>query len=1152
MPNRNDYTIGWICALSTEQIAAEEFLDEEHQAPDDTPPTDSNHYTLGSIGKHNIVITVLPRDEYGIASAANVATNLLRSFPNIRIGLLVGIGGGAPSEKHDIRLGDVVVSAASANDGGVFQYDFGKTIQGESFQNTGFLNMPPTVLRTAVSSLRTQHKRKGHRLKEDIDNILKKNKRLRREFGRPPADSDRLFKPGVIHNLGECASACAQDESSLIRRRERIEDEEDDPAIHCGLIASANQLMKDASIRDRLSAEREVLCFEMEAAGLVNHFPCLVIRGICDYSDSHKNKEWQGYAAMTAAAYAKDLIRQLHPSKVEAEQRLSEVLDQVLDATMSIKTNVQDIRSQLQSDEDCKILEWLSDSDYSRHHNDNICRRQEGTGQWLLNSKEYQDWLSTSKQKLFCPGIPGAGKTILTAIVVDNLLIRSLDDSTVGVAYYYCNFKRQDEQTAVRIISCLLRQLCASQTPLPDVMKTFHKKHATISTRPSLEVISVALQSVASIYSKVFIAIDALDECQPTERSLFLSKLFDLQAKTEINIFATSRPILEIEKLFNGCQSIDIVASPDDIYKYIDGHISQLSDFVQHNPELQEQIKMEISASVQGMFLLAQLYLGSLEDKISPKEIRQALERIKLQGQKDQKFEILHDAYDDTVGRIKSQKNGFRRLAEKTLSWINHAKRQLTVIELQHALAVDFEIDNGNIPKEFDDESKPGIDLIVSVCSGLVIIDQDTADEESRVIRLVHYTTQEYFSRVGQQWFPEAEERIANVCAVYLSFDVFESGAFRCENKDYSRRRDEERKMINKRLQLNPFYAYASINWGHHARESNTSSQIIRNFLADNNKVQASAQVMLGIEDGRFGDLLPENEDTTGLNLTSLFGAAKLTQNLLDEPTTGLEDSLDTALSCAVLQGNGSLVKLLLDKGADPDAMDWYVKPLIIRATIDGDTDIVGALLKYGADPNAVDDESDLLEMDGDTDMVRGLITYDTDSDEEYKYFESWTALMEAIRHDYPPIVELLLENGADYTARLDAHRENYTVIDMAIQLGNKCIIQLFLDKITHPIKKATRVKRMVLSSAVAFQNTEVAHMVFEKDPGLGLKGKYGIKLLRIAVRHGDRETIELLLEKGASPDRKSTGGRERLLAEAEDIDKEWLTQKLDFYLNTA
>ncbi|KAK4066325.1 hypothetical protein Trihar35433_6752 [Trichoderma harzianum] len=1126
MPNRNDYTIGWICALSTEQIAAEEFLDEEHQAPDDIPPTDSNHYTLGSIGKHNIVITVLPRDEYGIASAANVATNLLRSFPNIRIGLLVGVGGGAPSEKHDIRLGDVVVSAASANDGGVFQYDFGKTIQGESFQNTGFLNMPPTVLRTAVSSLRTQHKRKGHRVKEDIENVLKKNKRLRREFGRPPADSDRLFKPGVIHNPGECASACAQDESSLIRRRERIEDEEDDPAIHYGLIASANQLMKDAFIRDKLSAEKDVLCFEMEAAGLVNHFPCLVIRGICDYSDSHKNKEWQGYAAMTAAAYAKDLIRQLHPSKVEAEQRLSEVLNQVLDTTMGIKTDVQDIRSQLQSDEDCKILEWLSDSDYSRQHNDNIYRHQEGTGQWLLDSKVYQDWLSTSKQKLFCPGIPGAGKTILTAIIIDNLHTRSLDDPTVGISYHYCNFKSQDEQTAVKLMESLLKQLCSYQRSLPDVVKAVHKKHTgKKEKRPSLKDISNALQSVVSIYSKVFIALDALDECQPKERSLFLSELFGLQARAEINIFATSRPILDIEKLFYGCQSIDIVASPDDIYKYIDGRISQFPDFVQHNLDLQEQIKVEISASVQGMFLLAQLYLGSLEDKISPKEMRQALERIKLQGQKDQKFEILHDAYDDTVERIKSQKNGFRRLAEQTLSWISHAKRQLTVIELQHALAVDFEMDNGNIPRDFDDESKPGIDLIVSVCCGLVTIDQDTVDEEEgRVIRLVHYTTQEYLIQIREKWFPGAEERIADVCAVYLSFDVFESGPFTWEEGE------EEDKEIDKKLQSNPFYSYASMNWGHHARESNTSSQIIRDFLANDDKVQAAAQVMLHIDWGVFLSLQSDDDEIAVLVLISVFGVVGLAQKLLDTSITRFEDDLNMAIRGAVLKGYTSLVELLLNKGANPDTTIGAGaetigagSPLITIATEDGYVDIVRALLRYGADPN-----------------------------KRSRSFDNWTALLEAVQNDDLTITELLLENGADYTLQSCGLKE--TVTDLAIEHSNKRMVRLLLDKITHPMEKATQLKRMMLSSAVTRQKIEFAQMVFEKDPGLDLKGEYGTGLLFLAVKDGrrNRQIIELLLEKGASPHLNGSDGTEQPLSGEEVKEREWLAQELDLCLNAA
>lgn len=101
---------------------------------------------------------------------------------------------------------------------------------------------------------------------------------------------------------------------------------EDTPAIHYGLIASANQLMKDAQVRNTLAAEKDVLCFEMEAAGLMNYFPCLVIRGICDYSDSHKNKEWQGYAAMAAAAYAKELLCRIPPNKIEAERKIGEVI----------------------------------------------------------------------------------------------------------------------------------------------------------------------------------------------------------------------------------------------------------------------------------------------------------------------------------------------------------------------------------------------------------------------------------------------------------------------------------------------------------------------------------------------------------------------------------------------------------------------------------------------------------------------------------------------------------------------------------------------------------------------------------------------------------------------------------------------------------
>lgn len=328
MSDPQDYTVGWISALSTEYVAAQAFLDEKHEPPQSVPSNDNNNYTLGRIGKHNVVFAVLPDGEYGLSSAAGVARDMVHSFPNIRIGLMVGIAGGAPSKKHDIRLGDIVVGAPRDGESGVFEFDFGKTIQNQSFEYTRFLDQPPTVLRAAVSGIKAQYEMSGHHIEEAIVTILQKYPRLQRKYKRP--NIDRLYQAGVTHpsegeaKLASCAEVCV-DESSLMYRPKRTKDQ-DNPAIHYGLIASANQLMKDATIRDRLVEKKDVLCFEMEAAGLVNHFPCLIVRGICDYSDTHKNKEWQGYAAMAAAAYAKDLLSQIHPNKVEAEKRLSETL----------------------------------------------------------------------------------------------------------------------------------------------------------------------------------------------------------------------------------------------------------------------------------------------------------------------------------------------------------------------------------------------------------------------------------------------------------------------------------------------------------------------------------------------------------------------------------------------------------------------------------------------------------------------------------------------------------------------------------------------------------------------------------------------------------------------------------------------------------
>jgi hypothetical protein len=234
----------------------------------------------------------------------------------------------APSSKNNICLGDIVVSSPRNGNSGIIQYNFGKVIQGQPFQATGILNLPPSALRTAVSGLKSQYEVKGYKLERNVNKVLERNPRLQQKYKRPEPGSNRLYKSEFIHPLekeADCKVAC-RDNLSCLRMQHLRPANEDNPAIHYSLIASGNNLMKDASVRDRLAADNDVLCFKMEVAGLMNHFPCLVIRGVCDYADSHKNKIWQGYAAMVAVAYARDLLYQLSPQRVENEKRINEIL----------------------------------------------------------------------------------------------------------------------------------------------------------------------------------------------------------------------------------------------------------------------------------------------------------------------------------------------------------------------------------------------------------------------------------------------------------------------------------------------------------------------------------------------------------------------------------------------------------------------------------------------------------------------------------------------------------------------------------------------------------------------------------------------------------------------------------------------------------
>lgn len=300
---KEHYQIGIICALHTEAAAMIAMLDKSHPT---LPPQndDPNDYSFGSIGDQNLVIACLPAGNMGNTPATTVANNMKRSFP-IKIGLMVGIGGGVPSKKSDIRLGDVAVSQPTGSHGGVFQWDYGKTEQGGEFHRSGTLNKPPTALLHALQSLKIHDINKGIPMEDALATMATNNPRMVEEFGYEyqGADEDQLFHSAYDHATGETCENC--DVKEVIKRKPR---RNTIPRVFYGNIASGNQVMKHGITRDRISKNEGVICFEMEAAGLMDDFPCLVIRGICDYADSHKNKIWQEYAAATAAAFASILL----------------------------------------------------------------------------------------------------------------------------------------------------------------------------------------------------------------------------------------------------------------------------------------------------------------------------------------------------------------------------------------------------------------------------------------------------------------------------------------------------------------------------------------------------------------------------------------------------------------------------------------------------------------------------------------------------------------------------------------------------------------------------------------------------------------------------------------------------------------------------
>ncbi|KAF3216760.1 hypothetical protein TWF106_008161 [Orbilia oligospora] len=1015
-PRIQDYTVGWICALQEEYHAATRMCDQRFSFSGvrENEIHDENTYFYCRIGGHNVIIVCLPYGRYGTSAAATTAGDMVRSFPNLKFALMVGIGGGAPTSKNDIRLGDVVVGVPNGKCGGVVQYDFGKRLSNGLFQQSGQLNAPPGVLLKVIPEMIRLHQdplepdriAKHISLMDDMP-----------EFMRP--SEDKLYRSSYQHvsgkiSMGGC-DECADDEleERPVRQRKRA------VTVHYGTIASANSVMKDAVERNKYAnSESNILCFEMEAGGLMNNFPCLIIRGICDYSDSHKNDNWHNYAALAAAAYAKELLCVLTPEKIAPLEpwdgvHIEKLLGELHSEVSGIATKAELINRRQQSQEEEKMLDWLTLIDYAPRQSDHIGRRGSETGQWFLDSHEFQEWHRLRAETLFCPGIPGAGKTTLSSIAINYLLEEHDKDPTIGVSYIYFDFRRGGEQKIDSLLLSLLKQLAQTRPHCsPDAVKDLYFKHQKTKTRPLQNEVIEALRSVVALYTRVFFIVDALDECQTDDdcRKKLLEELLDLQRESGANILVTSRPIPEITGEFKKSRKLKIRAHDEDINKYLNGRMRELPRFVAKNSDLKERIIKSISGSVDGMFLLARLHMDSLIGKKSVASIKKLLSRLSAgHGSYDQ-------AYNDAMERVVGQRTDHAELAKQTLSWIVCSKRPLNSSELLHALAV--EIDD----TELDEENISDIEFIVSVCCGLVTVEKESgtwSNKQNGTPRLIHYTTQEYLQRERMKWFPNADAEISTVCTTYLSFSAFGSGF--CSS-------DSELKL---RMQLNPLYDYATRNWGHHARDmpAAANSQAVIKFLRSASNVEAAAQaVSTKRMRERYPGLLKwgatDHDDSqsvprgvTALHLVAYFGADNIVNSLLVEYNPDIEDSYQqTPVMYASRYGNATTVTLLLERGADPEKRDMYGRTALLWASKNGYELIVDRLLQTGRVRVDAEDKYGLQSLHwaawgGYVAVASLLLSYDADTETRAK--NGITPLVFAVEGNSEAVARLLVRKGA-------------------------------------------------------------------------------------------------------------------------------------------
>ncbi|GAD92027.1 Pfs, NACHT and ankyrin domain protein [Paecilomyces variotii No. 5] len=1126
-PEAGSFTIGWISALPVEQAAAEALLDEEYDNHGDTV-----QYTLGRIHHHNVVMACLPAGQIGTTAAATVATEMRLRFRALRFYLLVGIGGGVPSRDVDIRLGDVVVSEPQGEYGGVVQYDLGKTVTGGAQIRTGIMGPPSPELLMAVTKLRSSRSAGKSNLSRYLSEVSHRS-----EYNHNNAGPDQLFDASCDHAGETCESH-----------------------IHFGTIASGNQVIKDGRTRDRLSAELNgILCFEMEAAGLMNQLRCLVIRGICDYADSHKNKTWQPFAAIAAAACAKEILLFIphtdsaHSNQLTTAAPRSSYME-------SLKFDQMDARHTT-----------------IRNAHSKTCR-------WLLNRQEYQDWLnrdlfSRHRGFLWIKGKPATGKSTIMKFTYRQTVTKSKD--TVIIAFFFNARGEEMERSVLGMYQSLLYQLLGRLPDLQDIFDSLQLMHLMTADSHQWDVGTLQRlfkSAIEKLGQRPLICfIDALDECeedQVRDMITFFEELGEiaLQHKCYLQVCFSSRHY----------PHISIASGIELVLENQEGHEHDILNYIESElrigkSELAKQIKSEVLQRASGIFLWAVLVvqmLNKLADRGQVHRLRKQLSEIPSG---------LHDLLRDIL--LRDERNTANMVI--CFQWILYAKRPLRREELYFAILSGVEKSAESFVELNRQVSKEDMKrFILDSSKGLA---EETRSKKP-TIQFIHESVREFLLKENildtieeaapQNTFPAlSHDALKHCCMIYIGIDL--SAHLRIPNVLPKASSDDAKHLRQHATEEFPFLEYAVQHVLHHsdAAEEYGLSQnaflqrfplrrwILLNNLfekyeirrytphasqlyifADKNLLSITRVALKhdsptrsGVE--RYGSpivgaivrrneaalraLLPLHNDATTESTTLLspppphevvISFTSLEYQLAIDCLLDLGEKTVLAknfrlLRWVVANGHTEIFKLLAN--IEPENSIQQT-PLFLAAGY-GHLEIIKLFIEIGADIESKDSHQQTVLFwagkNGHTEIVKFLIGNGADieaKDSDQRTPLSWAAATGRIE-----TAKLLLENGAyiDYKDSMEQ-----TPLSIAAANGHTEIVKLLLENGVYVDSKDYR-QQTSLSIAAICGHTKIVKLLLENDAYIDSKDLIKQTPIALAVINGHTESVKLLLENGAYVD---------------------------------